>query len=373
MSCQPKRIYTISPAISRAKQVTGHAARYPYRGNLCWEVRSTRWIPTDSVRELGENQAIRCRISQTDCFDSVTRRRAILRCTAYTVRILKVQLSWFRSMPKSFDYEFDVFLCHASEDKEGLARPLTQCLEQQGLRVWYDESQLTLGDSIRRSIDRGLSKSRFGVVILSHAFFSKEWPQKELDALISREDGRESLLIPVWHEITREDVGRYSPLLADRLAATSDSGVVAVGKQILELLQKNGSQSEEKPDVGQLRVLYLHDCPKSENMDYINAPWLADELRRRGHQCLEGWVVRDPDNTPPVEESLRTCILSAEAISDWSPDVLVVERRLFRGDPCIPLELLDDLERRGCVVLIEVPRSTYLSKGYCRKLCLRQG
>jgi hypothetical protein len=62
--------------------------------------------------------------------------------------------------------------------------------------VWLDDCELTLGDSLRRSIDQGLAQSRFGVVILSPNFFAKEWPQKELDALVSREDGGQKVILP---------------------------------------------------------------------------------------------------------------------------------------------------------------------------------
>ena len=78
--------------------------------------------------------------------------------------------------------EYDVFISHASDDKVDIARPLAECLQRKGLRVWFDDFELTLGDSLRRCIDRGLTISSFGVVILSPAFFSKEWPKKELGA-----------------------------------------------------------------------------------------------------------------------------------------------------------------------------------------------
>ena len=86
---------------------------------------------------------------------------------------------------------YDIFISHASEDKEDVARPLAAHLQQLELSVWIDEFELTLGDSLRRSIGKGLSLSKFGVVILSPAFFSKEWPNKELDSLVAREDGSE--------------------------------------------------------------------------------------------------------------------------------------------------------------------------------------
>ena len=70
--------------------------------------------------------------------------------------------------------EWDVFISHASEDKEGFVRPLAKSLRQRGLRVWYDEFTLKVGDSLRRSIDRGLARSRYGVVVISPNFLRKE-------------------------------------------------------------------------------------------------------------------------------------------------------------------------------------------------------
>jgi len=83
--------------------------------------------------------------------------------------------------------QYDVFVSHASEDKESVARPLTLLLQEAGLRVWLDAFEISVGDSLRRTIDAGLAQSRFGVVIVSAAFLRKEWPNKELDGLVARE------------------------------------------------------------------------------------------------------------------------------------------------------------------------------------------
>ena len=69
------------------------------------------------------------------------------------------------------EYLYDVFISHATEDKDDIVRPLAEALINQNLRVWYDEFELRLGDSLRRKIDVGLTQSRFGIVVLSHAFF----------------------------------------------------------------------------------------------------------------------------------------------------------------------------------------------------------
>ena len=142
--------------------------------------------------------------------------------------------------------QYDLFISHASEDKADIARPLANSLKRMGFRVWFDEFELTVGDSLRRSIDRGLASSRFGVVILSRAFFEKEWTQKELDALVARDDGREKVILPVWHGVTRADVVRWSPLLADRLAVSSATGADETARHLAVAMSRDSELHERK-------------------------------------------------------------------------------------------------------------------------------
>jgi hypothetical protein len=131
---------------------------------------------------------------------------------------------------------WDVFLSHASEDKEAFARPLAISLQERGLKVWFDAFTLTLGDSLRRSIDRGLAQSRYGIVILSEAFFQKHWPQLELDGLVGREAAGVKVLLPVWHGVDEARVRVFSPTLADRLAVSSSMGLPHVVEQVLQVV-----------------------------------------------------------------------------------------------------------------------------------------
>lgn len=129
--------------------------------------------------------------------------------------------------------EWDAFISHASEDKADFVETLAQELRSRDLNIWYDNFTLTVGDSLRRSIDRGLAHSKYGVVILSPSFFAKEWPQKELDGLVAREvDGRK-VILPVWHKIDAAGIRAYSPILADRVAISSSRGVQAVADAII--------------------------------------------------------------------------------------------------------------------------------------------
>jgi hypothetical protein len=137
---------------------------------------------------------------------------------------------------------FDAFICHASEDKEVFVRPLAERLIEQHVEVWYDEFSLSVGDSLRRSIDQGLAQSRFGVVVLSPSFFSKQWSEWELDGLVSRQNsGGETVVLPVWHGVGREEVLAYSPSLADKLAASSDAGLDEVVRRLVAVIHPQGS------------------------------------------------------------------------------------------------------------------------------------
>jgi len=141
--------------------------------------------------------------------------------------------------------DWDVFICHAWEDKESFVRPLAKALEAEGLRVWFDEFTLTVGDSLRRSIDRGLANSRYGIVVLSPNFFAKEWPQKELDGLASREVSGEKVILPVWHNITADQVRKYSPTLADRVAVSSSRGLKHVVAELLRAMRPHLEEIRE--------------------------------------------------------------------------------------------------------------------------------
>ena len=136
------------------------------------------------------------------------------------------------------EYTHDVFISHATEDKGDVVRPLAQALIDQNLRVWYDEFELRIGDSLSRKIDKGLAQSRFGIVVLSHAFFQKNWPQYELDGLVTREMAGEQVILPLWHRITKEEIISHSPSLADKIARnTSNSTIAEIAQEIADVIQ----------------------------------------------------------------------------------------------------------------------------------------
>ena len=133
----------------------------------------------------------------------------------------------------------DVFISHASEDKDEIVRSLANALVSQGLNVWYDEFSLRIGDSLRRKIDRGLATSRVGLVVLSPSFISKGWTNYELDGIVTRAVSGEQILLPIWHNITKQQVVDFSPSLADKVArSTATHTVEEIAIEIAELLNE---------------------------------------------------------------------------------------------------------------------------------------
>ncbi|MCW8689378.1 TIR domain-containing protein [Acinetobacter baumannii] len=133
--------------------------------------------------------------------------------------------------------EYDLFISHASEDKDDFVRPLAETLQGLGLKVWYDEFSMRVGDSLRRKIDSGLRNSRYGTVVLSADFIKKEWTNYELDALVAREMNGHKMILPIWHKITKTDVMNYSPNLADKIALnTSFSTIEEIAHQLADVV-----------------------------------------------------------------------------------------------------------------------------------------
>lgn len=157
------------------------------------------------------------------------------------------------------DPMWDIFISHASEDKDEIARPLAEALRNRGYKVWYDEFSLSLGDSLHRSINKGLIASRRGVVILSPNFFAKEWPQRELDGLVAREVTGDKTILPVWHKISADEVARLLPTMADRLAVSTSRGLEEVVREISRVItpQSATEANSSSPTLRRLDLL-LH-------------------------------------------------------------------------------------------------------------------
>ena len=134
---------------------------------------------------------------------------------------------------------YDAFISHASEDKDTFVRPLAEALTNLGFLVWYDEFSLKVGDSLRQTIDGGLTNSNYGIIVLSTAFFKKNWTNYELDGLTAREIEGKKVILPVWHDINKSDVLKFSPPLANKVALLSEGNdIMSLANRLAEVLIK---------------------------------------------------------------------------------------------------------------------------------------
>ena len=131
----------------------------------------------------------------------------------------------------------DLFLCHAWDDRRGVATDLNELLEAEGVTVWFSEKDILLGQPFMREIDRGLAKSRAGLVLVTPAFLkrvdNRGVSDKELSELLARDQ-----LIPVVHGTTYDDVRRVSPLLGSRHGLdTAEDSMGVIATKIAELVK----------------------------------------------------------------------------------------------------------------------------------------
>ncbi len=133
--------------------------------------------------------------------------------------------------------KYDVFLSHASEDKDDVARPLAKLLEARGLKVWYDETELKIGDNLVAQLNAGINASRFGILVLSNAFFEKHWTKYELDILEYLAVIEDRVLFPIWHNITAEEIRSYRASLANIYArSTTTHTIEEIADEIYEVI-----------------------------------------------------------------------------------------------------------------------------------------
>jgi TIR domain/NACHT domain len=197
-------------------------------------------------------------------------------------------------MNATADPSHAAFLCHASEDKLEVATPLANSLSDRGWKIWIDESELTVGDSLLASINEALAKVPFGIVVLSPAFFLKEWPLRELQALASREFASgEKVILPVWHGVDRDFLLERMPMLADRLGVDTKGGINAVTDALVEAFGRRVAEGGHRRSM----LLGATDFPEEGGLDQETLGF----GRRYGSQVRQ----RLSQITPPHVDSTR--------------------------------------------------------------------
>jgi hypothetical protein len=133
------------------------------------------------------------------------------------------------------------FISHDSRDKDTIARPIAIRLSQLVCPVWFDEFSLKVGDSLRESIEKGLKESKKCILVLSPRFLSNPgWTKVEFNSIFTREilEGK-NLVLPVWHEVTKEEVFEYCPSLLDRLGTKWSLGQDEVIRQLHRAIMRS--------------------------------------------------------------------------------------------------------------------------------------
>lgn len=146
------------------------------------------------------------------------------------------------TIPDSTTPEYDVFISHAWEDKESFVDQLVTEFEALGIKPWYDRQRITWGDSMRARIDDGLKHSKFGIAVISPNYIAegKYWTKTELDGLFQLESINGKTILPIWHNITKQQVMDFSPIVAGRLAMTTANMTPAdIAAEMKRLLEKS--------------------------------------------------------------------------------------------------------------------------------------
>jgi hypothetical protein len=142
---------------------------------------------------------------------------------------------------------YDVFLSYAGEDR-AFAEELAEALRGTGFNVWYDKFQLRVGDQLLTRINEGLTKSRYGLLLISEAFLAKPWPGYEMDVLVRDQIEGRKVLLPIWHDVDAETVRAHQPGLAGVFALTSEQGVYELTVELAGVMVKAARTLAFVPD-----------------------------------------------------------------------------------------------------------------------------
>jgi len=238
---------------------------------------------------------------------------------------------------------WDVFISHASPDKERFVLPLAEALKDRGVKVWLDKWEISLGASISESISHGLTQSRFGIVVLSDAFFSRAWPKKELAALFASESNGSSRIVPIWYNIEYPEVWQHAPLLADRMAARVDEGIPSIADRVCRLLSQYEKTSDGVTAI-ELRNLTTKLFPNLPADPFWETQLLADidiglykhisDVERaylRAKPALEIYSREQPSlfrtGTDYLTKALGFVDLCFQSRHNWSPETRTAFRK----------------------------------------------
>ncbi len=167
-------------------------------------------------------------------------RRFILNFLRRLIRNPLSEESGNQSQTRLFSYDF--FISHAREDKKEFVNGLAKTIQARGYSIWYDKYELTVGSTVHEEINRGLTSSRVGLVVLSRHYFSphKTWAKRELGGMMALEHHNRIRIAAVCHGISKDEVEREQPLLASSIfISTDDYNTEKIVDLLIEFLGKS--------------------------------------------------------------------------------------------------------------------------------------
>lgn len=212
--------------------------------------------------------------------------------------------------------KWDVFVSHASEDKETVAVPLTAALRSRGIRVWLDKFELQIGDSLRAKIDEGLANCRHGVVVLSENFFRKHWTGIELDGIFANREISGGEILPIWYGVNKSRVRQFSPSLAGLFAGDlSHSSLPDITNQLAQKILSPRAPNTVEADVAEFaETLASGDSRRVRNM-LLTKTHIVGRALKIGRDDVVHSRVQFP------QDSADFCIgayqRSSRLITDW--------------------------------------------------------
>lgn len=236
------------------------------------------------------------------------------------------------------DYSWDVFISHAREDRESVARPLAERLEQAGLRTWIDLTAIDPSDNLRTKVNEGIVGSRFGAVILSPTYFEKQWTVDELNALMAMDQIGRNIVLPIVHGLAQRSLGHRYPLLANRVCLDTLSDLDDLAEATVRVVMKKGSGSPSKsfPTTRRRLIDLLAESPDpSDTRNFLR--YHAGVVERAVGADTSPTTVWKPALGDVVPDVCVSNLLPTMARRDWYIVVLgPLESPLFMDGSPVP-------------------------------------
>jgi hypothetical protein len=240
--------------------------------------------------------------------------------------------------------KWDCFISYASNDRENVSSLLANELQANGLRVWFDQFEIKPGMQLLRSINEGLANSKFGIVILSHNFFAKEWTQRELAGLysLSIQEGDSPFIIPIWYNIGVDEIRKQYPLLCDIVSIPWEVGLENVVLRLMAIIQPEKYQD---PDREYVKI--LSETRKALDQD----SFIERILTLKNTFSLQGIARALEAILLNAERSSETRIRALETIYTLHAEKPAVVNQVLAGSDTDLIRDIFDLFSRDDVIL----------------------